>query len=41
MGSIAVRRLIDKINDEGENVPLKIEIDTKLIERSSVAKLIK
>lgn len=37
MGSLAVRRLIDKINDE-ETVALKIEIDTKLIERSSVVK---
>ncbi|OOM77355.1 LacI family DNA-binding transcriptional regulator [Clostridium sp. BL-8] len=41
MGSIAVRRLIDKINDEDESITLKIEIDTKLIERNSVAKIVK
>lgn len=39
MGSIAVRRLVDKIDNEDKEVPLKIEIDTKLIERNSVAKL--
>jgi LacI family transcriptional regulator len=39
MGSLAVRRLIDKINTEETEVPLKIEIDTKLVERNSVAKI--
>lgn len=41
MGSIAVKRLIDKINEEDKSIPLKIEIDTKLVERNSVAELIK
>ncbi|OOM79122.1 HTH-type transcriptional repressor PurR [Clostridium puniceum] len=41
MGSIAVKRLIDKINNEEKMIPLKIEIDTKLIERNSVAKIVK
>lgn len=39
MGSLAVKRLIDRINEEEEVVPIKIEIDTKLIERNSVIKL--
>lgn len=38
MGRLAVKRLIDKTNEE-EEVPLKIEIDTKLIERDSVAQI--
>lgn len=41
MGSLAVRRLIDKIDNEDREILLKIEIDTKLIERNSVAKMIK
>lgn len=41
MGSLAVRRLIDKIDNEDREIPLKIEIDTKLIERKSVAKISK
>lgn len=41
MGSMAVRRLIEKINDEDGAIPIKIEIDTKLIERNSVAKIVK
>ena len=40
MGRLAVNRLIDKINDEEDEVPLKIEIDTKLVERNSVLKLV-
>lgn len=39
MGSLAVKRLIDKMSEE-EKVPLKIEIDTELIERNSVVKLL-
>jgi len=39
MGRLAVKRLIEKIENEDE-VSLKIEIDTKLIERNSVIKLI-
>ncbi len=38
MGRLAVKRLIDKTSEE-EEVPLKIEIDTKLIERDSVIKI--
>lgn len=37
MGALAVKRLINKLNEEV--VPIKIEIDTKLIERNSVIKL--
>lgn len=39
MGSLAIKRLIEKIENKDE-VHLKIEIDTKLIERSSVVKRI-
>lgn len=39
MGALAVKRLIDKVNDEAEVLPIKIEIDTKIIERNSVSKL--
>lgn len=41
MGSIAVKRLIEKINEEDKSIPLKIEIDTRLVERNSVAKIVK
>lgn len=40
MGRLAVKRLIEKICDMDE-VALKIEIDTKLIERNSVLKIYK
>lgn len=40
MASLAVKRLIDKIHEEDQML-LKIEIDTKLIERNSVVKLFK
>ncbi|GFZ32112.1 LacI family transcriptional regulator [Clostridium zeae] len=40
MGRLAVNRIIDKINDEEDEVPLKIEIDTTLVERNSVVKLV-
>lgn len=40
MGSLAVKRLIDKIENEVSEVPLKIEIDTKLIERKSVIRIV-
>lgn len=39
MGSLAVKRLINKINEDEEVVPIKIEIDTKLIERNSVSRV--
>lgn len=38
MGRLAIKRLCEKIENEDE-VSLKIEIDTKLIERNSVTKL--
>ncbi|URZ06628.1 LacI family DNA-binding transcriptional regulator [Clostridium felsineum] len=39
MGVLAVRRLINKIDEVERLVPIKIEIDTDLIERNSVVKL--
>lgn len=39
MGELAVKRLIDIINEEEELVPIKVEIDTKLVERNSVIKI--
>ena len=36
MGKISIRRLIEKIESEEENINLKIEISTSLIERQSV-----
>jgi LacI family transcriptional regulator len=39
IGMTAVRRLIDKINDENDSFPVKIELSTVLVSRNSVAKI--